>query len=287
MQPSFPPSSTSPAAAPPPGGRLLAPPRRRLRAHTRALAVAFVALFVVSLATPSGQAAELELAIANDPVTGSSQPDDLYTSDLSLGLRFDHFQLVLGERMFTDRERSLRFDETHLSARFALPAFAGWSAVGAAGVLQVGEGLLGQRVQNAVHRAIGSDELALPYVDDELHPTFAVTLARPLATPGPAVARAEVTADLVPGLRSTLGAQLVAERALGGSRAVRAALGVRADHVEHQALAPRVASLGPTAEVGLAWRSLTLRARWNAYGTRSTHLALGLSTRTNLRFVAP
>lgn len=234
-------------------------------------------LTLLSGAFSGAEAAELHLTVANDPVSGSSRPDDLYTSELGVAVDFERVRVTAGERMFTDRERGLRFDETFLSVGIDLPDLAGWQAEADLGVLRAGHGLIGQDLQNEVHRWIGSDEVDLPYAPGNHHfPTAGLSLARPLGRIGVTDLRSEAGAFTAPGFRHWLRAGLVAERPLGDRAAVRFGLGARADQVDTAWLGDRVSDVAPTAELAVAYRSLVLRWSYNDYGTRTGHLTLGV-----------
>jgi hypothetical protein len=232
---------------------------------------------LLTLALPGAEAAELQLTVANDPVSGSSRPDDLYTAELGLTVDFERVRVTAGERMFTDRERGLRFDETFLAIGRDLPDLAGWQAEADLGVLRAGRGLLGQDVQNEVHRWTGSDKVDLPYAPGNHHfPTAELSLARPFSQIGATHLRSEAGAFTAPGFRHWLRAGVVAERPLGDRAAVRLGLGVRADQVDTDWLGDRVSDVAPTAELAVAYRSLILRWSYNDYGTRTGHVTLGV-----------
>jgi hypothetical protein len=236
---------------------------------------------LLTLAVPVAEAAELQLTVANDPVSGSSRPDDLYTAELGLAVDFERVRVTAGERMFTDRERGLRFDETFLTVGLDLPDFlpglAGWEAEADLGVLRAGRGLLGQDVQNEVHRWTGSDEVNLPYAPGNHHfLTAELSLARPLRQIGATHLRSEAGAFTAPGFRHWLRAGVVAERPLGDRAAVRFGLGARADQVDTDWLGDRISDVAPTAELAVAYRSLILRWSYNDYGTRTGHLTLAV-----------
>lgn len=235
-------------------------------------------LTLASSWTLSGaEAAELQLTVANDPVSGSSRPDDLYTAELGLAVDFERLRVTAGERMFTDRERGLRFDETFLTVGLDLSDLAGWQAQADLGVLRAGRGLIGQDLQNEVHRWIGSDEVDLPYAPGNHHfPTAGLSLARPLGQLGVIHLRSEAGAFTAPGFRHWLRAGVVAERPLGDRAAVRFGLGARADQVDTDWLGDRISDVAPTAELAVAYRSLVLRWSYNDYGTRTGHVTFGV-----------
>lgn len=249
----------------------------RLDSRLRTAAAFVVALTFAVFAPRAAEPADLHLTVANDPVAGSSRPDDLYTSDFGVELVFERVRVVAGERMFTDRERTLRFDETYLSVSTALPELAGWKGEASAGVLRAGRGLLGESAQNEVHDWIGSGEVVLPYIGgDHYYATLGASLSRSLGRLGRSHFQGETEVFAAPGFRSWLRAGIAAERPLGRDFSVRLGAGVRVDHVETPWLGDRVAGVAPTFEVGLAWRPIVLLYRYNEYGTRSGHLTLGV-----------
>ncbi|HEY9422478.1 MAG TPA: hypothetical protein VIW92_13765, partial [Thermoanaerobaculia bacterium] len=83
-------------------------------------------LFVLMSHDAALVATELRLTLANDPVAGNSRPDDLYTSSIDIELLFPRARVTAGERMFTDRDRGVRFDESFLTVGTALSEMAGW-----------------------------------------------------------------------------------------------------------------------------------------------------------------
>lgn len=233
-------------------------------------------LLVLSLAS-SARAWELRLTTANDPVSGSERPDDLYTAALGLDFLLQEHRLTITERMFTDRERDLRFDETEARLSFDHAEWAGWSLGTELGLLRVGRGLLGERVQNRVHGWVGSDEVQLPYLDEShWYPLAELDLARILAGGKSSIVGARVEAHTSPGFRSWLRAELFADHQLYGPVYVRAAVGGRADTVSSEALGNRIADLGLTWEATLSYRDLFVRWSYNDFGTRTRHVTLGL-----------
>lgn len=236
----------------------------------------YIPLILWCVLTAPGEAVELSLQTANDTIFGSSDhPDDLYTSAVAVDLHFARHRWTLGERMFTDRERGLRFDETFLEANRELPEWRGWHAEIGAGVLRVGNGLLGEGVQNEVHRWVGSDRVELPYVDDtRWFATGRLRLDRVLAATPRAALSTRLEALAVPDFQSSIRASLAADMSLGGGVALRAGLGARSAKVESSLLEERVSELAATWELGLAWRDLTLRYSFNDHGTETGHLSL-------------
>jgi len=236
------------------------------------------ACYIALVVAGDAEAGELHVKLANDPVAGNSRPDDLYTSDLEIRFRDERVGLAFGERMFTDRSRGLRFDESHVSIEKPLPRIAGWDVSGSVGLLHAGRGLLGESAQNEVHRITRSEKVELPYVTgSETFPTAGLALQRPLG----AIAGANVCADLegytAPGFRSWLRAGATIDRNIGRSIGVRVAAGARADQVDTPWISREtIHGISPTAHVALAWRSVELRYSWNDYGTRTPHISLGI-----------
>lgn len=235
-------------------------------------------LFLLLLALPAtAPAAEITFTTSNDPVSGNERPDDLYTAELALELALDERDLVLTERMFTDRERGVRFDETSLELSRSFRRLAGWSGEAGAGVLHVGRGLLGESVQNAVHRLVGSEEEDLRYAaDHRLYPLATLTLVRPLPVSsnlGSVTGRIEAVA--APGFHSSLRAGVQAERSVGAGLAVLAGVAGVLHDVDSGLLGDAIASSGVAWDLGVGWRDLFLVLSHNAYGTETRHLTLG------------
>ncbi len=220
-------------------------------------------------------AAELRLSTANDPISGKSGGDDLYTAAVVVEVDAVGHRWTVGERMFTDKQRGRRFDETYLEAARELPSWRGWDLEVAAGALHVGKGLLGERVQNQVHRWVGSERLHLDYADtDPWHLTLASQAQRPLLLSRRAVVTAHLQAFASPGFQRWLRAELRADLDLGAGFGLRLGAGGRGGAVDTELLADHVASLAPTYELGVSWRAVELRYSSNDYGTATRHLTL-------------
>lgn len=235
-----------------------------------------IALAALSLAAVGASAAEIRLTLANDPISGNEKKDDLYTSELSLEVQYSDRRLLFSERMFTNREEGIRFDETELGVAFAPLTMGPWTAQPEFGLLRVGEGLFGESVQNRVHRATGSRPVSLEYVDgNSYYPTAAVTFDRELLDHGPLPLRLDVEAWLAPGFRSYTTLRVGATRKLHGNFSLELGAGVRADYVEYDELEPVVSPIAPTGDITLVWRGVVLSYEHNHYGTRSNHVTLG------------
>jgi hypothetical protein len=239
-----------------------------------------IILLLLSLVAPMSLApvgaVELALTTANDPVSGNRKEDDLYTAALGFDIEATSFRLALGERMFTDREQGVRFDETYLEVTDEIGPPSAWMLEGGVGLLRVGEGFLGESTQNWVHRAVGSEEVHLAYPDETALFGTARVNARRLFLAGSRYAvtgRAE--AFTAPGFRSWVRAEVAADFVLAPQLALRAAFGARADEVENNLLRERIGETGPTWELGLSWRRLFVRWTSNESGTHTRHVTLG------------
>lgn len=240
-------------------------------------------LLLVGIAAPAS-AFELTIQTANDPISNNERPDDLYTAALGIDVAFAAHRWSLGERMFTDRERSLRFDETFLEMNRELPPWRGWQAEVGAGVLHVGHGLLGERAQNEVHRWVGSERVDLPYIErSHWYGTFSARARRPLWVGKAGVVATELSASLAPGFQQSLASGVFMDIDLGRGFTLRAGAGARAGHANRRLLGDRIDGLDPTWELGVAWRDLTLRYSYNDRGTETSHLTLALRIGTDRR----
>lgn len=235
--------------------------------------IAIASALALSVFAGSAGAAEVELTTSNDIVSGE---DDLYTAELGLGFGWgDGHALRLGERIFTDRERGVRFDESFAEVGFALPAARGWDIELGVGALHVGEGLGGESLQNEVHRAVGSDPVRLAYPEhDRWFPTAALTAQRTFPLRGKLALAARGELELAPGFRNRAHAELIAERPLGHDLAVLAGAGVLANDVETRLLGDRVRELEPTVRAGVAYRGFALEWGYSLYGTATGHATI-------------
>jgi hypothetical protein len=178
--------------------------------------------------------------------------------------------------MFTDKQAGARFDETYLAAARSLPEAAGWRMRGEVGVVRIGRGLLGEDVQNRLHRLVGADELSLSYLDDtKLRATLRVEARRPLELGGSL--RAAPLIDLFEAFgfkrHGILGAGF-RWRATARFRVFWHAA-FRYSSTELEALEPWVDGWAPAGEVGIGYRELlAVSLSHNAYGTEDRHLQL-------------
>lgn len=231
-------------------------------------------LLPLLLATPAA-GAEVALALANDALAPRDHVDDLYTADTQLAIYLGRYRVQLGERMFTDRDRELRFDETALEVSRPLPRFGRWRGEAGLGVLHVGRGLLGESTQNAVHRLFGNGEVDLEYAaDHQLYGRARVEVWRPLLERPLLDVRAHVSSTLIPGFDSHARFGLEAERTLGAGLSLLAGVAGLVHHVETDLLGDIVADRSTAWNVGLAWRNVVLGYGYNLFGTDTGHLTL-------------
>src|SRR5690606_33721164 len=136
---------------------------------------------ILLLAATGARAGGFRFTTENDILTDNPTRDDLYTFSVGLEIERAGFTLSLREDAFTDRAAGVRFDETYLDVARGFVAPRGWNLRLAAGVAHTGHGLLGERVQNAVHRLIDDDEVHLAYRDSSWHPHLEASAGRLVA----------------------------------------------------------------------------------------------------------
>ena len=239
---------------------------------------AFLTLLAGVPAVPA-EAQDVALIVENDPAYGNSRPDDLYTSSLTIHADLSRGSLRLGERMFTDRERALRFDESWITYTAPTVRVAAWQAEAGAGVVRIGRGFIGDRAQNVLHEWIGSDLLDLPYIEQSA--TFATAelrARRPLGSFAGADWSAHVEAFGSPDFRSWARGGVAADRHLGHGVILRAGAGARTDRAEERYFGNTIARTGATGEIAVVWRSVALRWTFNEHGTNTPNVSIGYST---------
>jgi hypothetical protein len=242
------------------------------RATVTALALA------LSFASTTNAEQRVLLSTENDLFTNSGNRDDLYTFSVALAFDLDRgYGLTFRENAFTDRDAGLRFDETYLSVGRRLPWLESWNLHAEAGLARRGRGLFGESAQNAVHRAIGAEEVELRYRGSSLHPRLALHAERRFAIGprwdwGP-----RVELELVPGLRSF--ALLAAEATWSPAErlAVELAAGGRFTDASYAPLERHLAGAAPAARLGLVYdRRYFLSWSYNDYGDEREHLSAGV-----------
>jgi hypothetical protein len=249
--------------------------RRDPSERARRLLPTLVAALLATAASAAG-AAEITLTTSNDILSGNRFSDDRYTAALAVGFQLERFELRFEENLFTDRTNELRFDETWLTARFSPATEGPWRPTFEVGVVHVGEGLLGESAQNAVHRLIGGERVELPYVDhDTLHVVGRVGMRRTVVSRRWIEVEAGFGASWAPAFRSTLDSDVRA--ALPATRWLTVILGVggRLDRTELDALEPWQHDTALTGELGfLLLEKLQLSWHYNEYGTGARHMRM-------------
>lgn len=254
----------------------------RLPSHPNRLGIGLSALIfglglLVGGPTGPARAIELQVMVANDPVFGNSREDDRYTAALALSLEQQDRRFAFGERMFTDRQAGQRFDETYLTWEKNLPTWGAWEPEVGLGLLRIGEGLLGEQVQNQIHEAIGSDLLALDYPEDTRYfGEISAALERQDPFWRGSLVRTRLEVRSAPGFRSWMRITTHYEAPLGRSFAWRVGIGLHGEDANYRLLERNVDPWGATGEIALAWQSLTLRYSFNDLGTGTSHLTLGV-----------
>lgn len=242
------------------------------------LTTLFAFASLVAVAAEPATAQELRFSTGNDVFTDKPADDDLYTFAVGLEVERGGYRTSFRENAFTDRDAGTRFDETSLTIGRALPVRRSWQTFAEAGVVRVGEGLFGQDVQNVVHRALGSDEVELPYEESHLYGRLALNTERSWGAGESLSLGPRLELDLIPGLRShaVVGAQarwqpnaLLGVQALVGARFSDASFAPLEPHVEPFAAVVR---LGVTVHerIFVAWS-------YNDFGDGQAHLSLGYS----------
>lgn len=220
---------------------------------------------------------ELRIILANDYLTNNAIDDDLYSYSFTFEYHLGERVLRLSEAAFTDSNNNLRFDETSLVIGQRLDSLRGWHLGVEVGLLRVGEGLLGESAQNAVHRLVGDEELHLPYIEDShLYPVVSLRLDR----------EAELKEGLwlqpKGGLRCSFGYGRTAW--VGGELLWQVLsrfwlgfeLGGRYDHSSFAPLEPWLAKTGLMGALSMRLpKGLVLKWTYNEFGTRLQHVSLG------------
>ncbi len=261
--------------------------RQRLAAGTRRarptpIAVTLVAAMLVVAAAaatpPAVRAADAEIVLSNDFLAGNPFDDDLYTASFGIDVRVSGRRVGIEERMFTDKTRGIRFDETQALVELRTRELGRWNLFTRVGALHVGRGLFGQEAQNLIHRAIGDREEFLDYPGDRstLHALAEMALERPAALPlpGGVVMAPALELSTAPGFKSNALAALKTRWRLGRDWSAHADVGYRLTHTDFAPLEPRIRESGPAVRLAVGWRD-RIHVTWteNRYGTGARHLA--------------
>lgn len=230
------------------------------------------------LVAAGGPRAETALVLRTSNDLGVFLPakDDLYTASLGADLVTGNLGFTLDERMFTDRDAGLRFDETYLTVAATVPAPSPWEVRVRAGAVRVGRGLFGENLQNLVHRLLNIDEVELDYIEgSETHALLRVEAERPFAAT--AALRIGPWIDLSEAFgfkrHAILGGALRWNR--GGSVSVFARAAARYSDTELAVLEPWMGGWAPAFEAGMGYKEfLTASYTYNAFGTEDGHIHL-------------
>src|SRR5262245_39744641 len=145
------------------------------------------------------RAIDLLLTTENDFLNRTT--DDLYTFGFAVAVERDPYVFTIRQDAFTDKKAGARFDETRVTVMRGLTG-GDWLVNGGGGVVHVGHGLLDQDFQNWFHRQIGSDQLALEYVDASLHPLLRIEAERRFELTESLRLGPRFEVETAPGLRS-------------------------------------------------------------------------------------
>lgn len=244
----------------------------------RHASLAFLPLLVLLLLLPATApvAQELRVSTENDIFTNQPTGDDLYTFSVAFEFEYHNLAVSLRENAFTDRTAGVRFDETYLSLGWNVPVAPKWKAQAEISLVHVGQGLLGERVQNAVHRAIGRDEVDLRYLESNLHPRFAMAADRLMVAGQRLTWGPRVEVDLVPGLRSWALIAVEATWRPSSGIVVELLAGGRFTEASLPELEPHLARNAAAGRVGiLLGRRFFLSWSYNEYGDTREHLSAG------------
>lgn len=231
---------------------------------------------ILLLAATGARAQGLRFTTENDILTGNPTRDDLYTFSVGLEVERAGYTFSLREDAFTDRAAGVRFDETYfdVARRFAAPR--GWDVRLAAGVAHTGHGLLGERVQNAVHRMIEDDEVHLDYHGSSWHPHFEASADRFVAVSAKLELGPSFELASTPGLRHRVGAGLQASWRPTPALAIEAFAGARWADAELEPLEPHLSGVGAAGRIGVV-----VADRWllgwsvNDQGDEREHWTIG------------
>jgi hypothetical protein len=231
--------------------------------------------FTASLARAESERPRFELVLSNDILAGDV--DDRYTAALSAHAPLGtNFVVVFSERMFTDRDAGLRFDETRVALGRHRLGVGNWQVDASFGVVHVGRGLLGESVQNAVHRLVAADPVDLDYVDQErLYAEVVAQAHGPSQRLGPLVWRPEFEIGIAPGFANQAVGRVVADAEIAPWLGLSVSVGARwatsnLDLLERH-LEPLAAELSVSVLVA---DRLSLTWTDNAFGTGDDHVHL-------------
>ncbi len=216
------------------------------------------------------------IQLTNDFFTFNTIDDDLYTSAGEIVLGRGAFELSLKEIAFTDSDNDLRFDESAVAVSWNAPPIGHWQPTLTLGALRVGEGLLGERTQNAIHRLIDDREVHLRYLEaSDYYGRASVALTGHYRLHRRLVVEPIFRLDVAP--RYLDHAVLQARLRYRASRRIglRVGAGVRASSTSFEPLEPWIEEVAPTFEFGLSLPyGFDLQWVENDYGTRRQHFLI-------------
>jgi hypothetical protein len=261
-------------------------PHFRVARPVSALVVSLFALLAFS-APDASRAQAVRLSTNNDTFSGGrggrgggAPRDDLYTFAVQIDVESRGRRVSLRENAFTDRAAGTRFDETVVSlGRDVVWTLAGREihASVEAGVARIGKGIFGESAQNAVHRAIGSDRVDLPYQPAHVYPQFSVATERLFEPVEGVQVGPHVEAEWILGLRSHAVLGVQGRWSHAGTRLeVDGFVGSRFTSAEFAPLEPHLAGTAAIARLTVSVRErLFVAWSYNDFGDERPHLHLG------------
>lgn len=245
-----------------------------MRPAPRTLTLALFLLFAPAIGPLAAQ--RIEFTTENDLFTDDTARDDLYTFAVELATERHGTHFALREDAFTDRAAGVRFDETGWSLGRALPLRRSWQSYGEVGAVRIGRGLFGEEVQNTVHRALGSDELALEYLAPSLHGRLAFASERSFAPGGTVAVGPRIELEWVSDIRAHAIVAAAVQWRPNAAFAVDLLAGGRWSDADLAVLAPHIRPFAAVAEVGVTvYDRIRLAWSYNDHGDGRTHLAVG------------
>jgi|JI10StandDraft_1071094.scaffolds.fasta_scaffold187425_2 hypothetical protein len=244
--------------------------------RTAARITTLALVFLLAPAIGGLAAQQIEFTTENDLFTDDTARDDLYTFAVALEVERHGTHFALREDAFTDRAAGVRFDETSWSFGRSLPAWRSWRSHAEAGAVRIGRGLFGEDVQNTVHRALGSDELALAYLEPSVHGRLAFATERSWSPGGSFAVGPRLELEWVSDVRAHAIVAAVAAWRPHPLLALDLLAGGRWSDADLAALAPHIEPFGAVAELGVTvFERIRLAWSYNDHGDGRTHLALG------------
>lgn len=244
--------------------------------------IARLSIFLFALGSLALSAAEaksdrprFELVLSNDILAGDV--DDRYTAALSAHAPVgESLEFSFSERMFTDREAGLRFDETRVALGRRRLGVGRWEVDASIGVVHVGRGLLGESVQNAVHELVAAEPVDLDYLDRErLHAEVVAQAHGPSRRLAAVTWRPEFEIAIAPGFANQAVGRLVADAEVAPWLGLSVSVGARWATSSLDLVERHLEPLAPELSVSvLVADRLSLTWTDNAFGTGDDHVHL-------------